>query len=133
MTKNYLLIILLLLFAWSNRDRLPTEYQFWKTNQTWIKVQNNSDKDISNVSVAVWSHQHQLGTIKRGMSQELMVTRRRDDSPVLILFRYGSEELERYVGMLNEDNQYQMVINVNYAGVVNAREATPQETGGLTK
>ncbi len=133
MTKNYLLIILLLLFAWSNRDRLPTEYQFWKNNQTWIKVQNNSDKDISNVSVSVWSNQHQLGTIKQGMTQELMVYRRRDDSPVLIRFRYGSEELERYVGMLNEDNQYQMVVSVNYAGVVTAREATPQETGGLTK
>jgi hypothetical protein len=133
MSKNYLLIILLVLFAWSNRDRLPTEYQFWKHNQAWIKVQNNSDKDIRNVSVAVWSFQHQLGTIKQGMTQELMIARRREGSPVSIRFRYGSEELERHAGMLDEDNQYQMVISVNFSGIVNARQVTPQEAEEITK
>jgi hypothetical protein len=133
MSKNYLLVILLVLFAWSSLDKLPPEYQFWKKNQTWIKVQNNSDQDLKNVSVGVWSQQHQLGTIKPGMSRELMVARRRDVSPVLLRFHYGSEELERYAGMLNEDNQYQMVINVSFAGVVTAREATPQESDEITK
>ncbi len=133
MSKNYLLILLLLLFAWSSLDRLPPEYQFWRTNQTWIKVQNNSDKELNDVSVGVWSQQHRLGAIKQGMSQELMVSRRRDVSPVLIRFRYGNEELERYAGLLNEENQYQMVINVSYAGVVTAREATPQEVDAATK
>jgi hypothetical protein len=133
MSKNYLLILLLLLFAWSNLDKLPPEYQFWKNNQTWIKVQNNSDKDLQNVSVGVWSQQHQLGTIKQNMSRELMVPRRRDVSPVLLRFRYGSEELERYAGLLNEDNQYQMMIYVSIAGVVTAREATPQEVDETTK
>ena len=133
MSKNFLLIILLLLFAWSNRDRLPTEYQFWRNNQTWIKVQNNSDKDLKDVSVGVWSQQHQLGTIKQGMTQELIVNRKRDASPVIVQFRYGSEMLERYAGILDAENQYQMVISVNYAGVVTAREATPQEVDETTK
>ncbi|HXZ25988.1 MAG TPA: hypothetical protein VEI24_07195, partial [Nitrospiria bacterium] len=63
----------------------------------------------------------------------LMVIRRRDTSPVVIRFRYGNEELERYAGMLDEENQYQMVINVTYGGVVTAREATPQEAEEATK
>jgi hypothetical protein len=133
MSKNYLLIILLLLFAWSNLDKLPPEYQFWKNNQAWIKVQNNSDKDLKNVSVGVWSRQHRLGTIKQNMSQELMVLRRRDASPVLIRFNYGNEELERYAGLLDEENNYQMVISVSIAGIVTAREAAPQEADEATK
>jgi hypothetical protein len=133
MSKNYLLILLLLLFAWSNLDKLPPEYQFWRNNQAWIKVQNSSDKELKNVSIGVWSRQHQIGTIKQGMSRDLMIFRRIDASPVLIRFRYDNEELERYAGMLNEDNQYQMVINVSYAGVVTARDATPQEADEATK
>jgi hypothetical protein len=133
MSKNFLLILLLLLFAWSSLDKLPPEYQFWRTNQTWIKVQNNSDKDLTDVSIGVWSLQHRLGMIKQNTSQQLMVLRRRDASPVVIRYRYGNEEMERYAGMLNEDNQYQMVISVSYSGVVTARDATPQEYEESTK
>jgi hypothetical protein len=35
--------------------------------------------------------------------------------------------------MLDEENQYQMVISVNFAGVVNARQVTPQEAEEITK
>ena len=58
--KEYLLVLLVLLFAWSNRDRVPAEYQFWRHNDTYVKVVNNSDQDLTDVKVVVWSAPHLL-------------------------------------------------------------------------
>lgn len=117
-TKEILLYLLLALFAWSNRDRLPPEYQFWRHNETSVKVMNNSDQDLTDVAVVVWSTSHKIGTIKKGVSYELTPRRQRDLSEVVVRFRYGNELIERYAGTLDEDDKYRMVITVNYAGVV---------------
>src|SRR5438270_238792 len=87
--KEYLLVLLVLLFAWSNRDRVPAEYQFWRHNDTYVKVVNNSDQDLTDVKVVVWSAPHLLGTIKKGKAQDLKVHRLRDVTDVVVSFRYG--------------------------------------------
>jgi hypothetical protein len=133
MSKNYLWIILLLLFGWLSLDRLPTEYQFWKDKQAWIKVQNISDKDIKDVSVRVWSQPHQLGTINQDMTRELTINRRSEISDVVLRFRYGSAVIERYVGTLGKDNHYQMEISVNDAGIVSVQEGTSQKVDATSK
>jgi len=133
MSKNYLLIILLLLFGWLSRDRLPTEYQFWKDKHAWIKVQNISEKDLKDVSVRVWSQPHQLGTINQGMTQELKVNRRSKISDVVLRFRYGSAVIEGYVGALGEDNHYQMEISVNDAGIVSVQKGTSLKVDETSK
>lgn len=120
-TTEILLYVLLVLFAWSNRDRIPPEYQFWRNNQTWVKVQNNSDQDLKEVAVVVWGSPHQLGTIKKGTSQTLKSYRRHEIAEVVVRFRYGNELIERHAGTLGEDDNYRMLITVNYAGVVVAQ------------
>ena len=132
MSKKYLLIIVLLLFAWFGRDWLPAEYQFWRENQIWITVRNISDKDINDVSVKVWSQTYELGTIIQGMTQQLKVYQRSKPSDVVLRFRYGRAVIERYVGTLGEDDHYPMVISVNNAGIVSVQEGAHQkvdETG----
>ncbi len=119
--KEYLVLALFVLFVWSNRDRVPPEYQFWRNNQAWVKVQNNSDQDLEDVAVVVWSSPHKLGTIKKGKSQEVRSYRTRDVTEVVIRFRYGNEQIERHVGTLDEFEKYQMLITVNFAGVVVAQ------------
>jgi len=120
--KETLLLLLLVLFAWSNADRLiPVEYQFWKTNQTWIRVQNNSDQDISDVVIRVWSNPHSLGNIPRGKFKDLKVHRKHDFSEVVISFKYGTDLIERHAGTLDEDANFQMTVFVNFAGVVTAQ------------
>ncbi len=121
-TTEILVYVLLVLFAWSNRDRIPPEYQFWRHNQTSITVLNSSDQDIRDVSLMVWGAPHKLGTIKKGQSQELKTHRRRDLTEVVIEFRYGNELIDRHAGTLDEDDQYLMRITVGYAGVVIVQE-----------
>ncbi|TAL10655.1 MAG: hypothetical protein EPO02_06810 [Nitrospirae bacterium] len=121
-TTEMLLYVLLVLFAWSNRDRIPPEYQFWKHNQSTVKVQNNSDQDLTDVAVVVWATPHKIGTIKKGTAYELITTRKRDDTEVVVQFRYGHELIDRYAGTLDEDDKYWMLITVNYAGVVVVQE-----------
>ena len=121
MKKEYLIFALFALFVWASRDNIPAEYQFWRQNDTQIKVENNSDQDVSNVSVVVWSVPHNLGTIGKGSAQELKIGRKRDITDVVIRFRYGNEMIERYAGPLDEEAKYRMLIIINYAGVVAVR------------
>lgn len=120
-STEILLYLLLALFVWSNRDRVPPEYQFWRNNQTWVKIQNSSDQDLGEVSVVVWGSPHKLGTIPKGGFREVRSYRKHDATEVVIRFRYGNEQVERYVGTLDEFEKYQMLITVNYAGVVIAQ------------
>ena len=53
--KLFLIAAVLGLLAWSNRDLISSDYQFWKKADTVIMVQNNSDRDIQNVGVVIWS------------------------------------------------------------------------------
>lgn len=120
--KEALLILLVVLFAWSNKDQLiPIEYQFWKQTQTWVRVQNDSDQDISDVVLRVWSKPHNLGSIPRGQFKDVRVRRHRDITEVVIGFKYVNDFIERHAGTLDEDANYQMTISVNFAGVVTAR------------
>jgi len=121
MKKEHLILALFALFVWSSLGKIPAEFQFWKQNDTQIKVENNSDQDISNVSVVVWSVPHTLGTIGKGNAQELKIGRKRDVTDVVIRFRYGNEMIERYAGPLDEEAKYRMLITINYAGVVAVR------------
>lgn len=124
MKKEYLIFALFALFVWASQDKIPAEYQFWRNNDTQIKVENNSDQDISNVSVVVWSVPHSLGTIGKGSAQELKIGRKRDVTDVVIRFRYGNEMIERFAGTLDEEDKYRMLITINYAGVVVVREGS---------
>ena len=121
-TTEILLYVLLVLFAWSNRDRIPPEYQFWRDNQTSITVINSSDQDLRDVSLMVWGAPHKLGTIRKGASQELKTHRQHDMTEVVIEFRYGNEVIDRHAGTLDEDDKYLMRITVSYAGVVVVQE-----------
>lgn len=118
MKKEYLIFALFALFVWASSDNIPAEYQFWRHNDTQIKVENNSDQDVSDVSVVVWSVPHTLGTIRKGNTQELKIGRKRDVTDVVLRFRYGNEMIERYAGPLDEASQYRMLITISYAGVV---------------
>lgn len=131
-SKEFLMFLLLALFVWSNRDRIPPEYQFWRNNQTWVKVQNNSEQDLADVVVTVWAKPHKLGTIKKGKSQELRSYRRHDVTEVVIRFRYGNEQIERHVGTLDEDDEYKMLITVNFAGVVVVQEGSDIQGAAAT-
>lgn len=116
--KEYLLAAFLLLVLWSNRDRLPVEYQFWRQNETLIQVLNRSDQDITGVGLVVWASPHTLGNILKGRGKELRVPRQRDTTEVVVRFKYGKELIERHAGTLNEENNYRMNVLVHFAGVV---------------
>jgi hypothetical protein len=132
MKKEHLIFVLFALFVWTSRDNIPAEYQFWRSNATQIKVENNSDQDISNVSVVVWSIPHSLGTIKKGNTQELKIGRKRDVTDVVLRFRYGNEMIERFAGTLDEDNQYRMLLTIGYAGVVIVRAGSDMPEAAAT-
>ena len=132
MKKEHLILVLFALFVWTSRDNIPAEYQFWRSNATQIKVENNSDQDISNVSVVVWSIPHSLGTIKKGNTQELKISRKRDVTDVVLRFRYGNEMIERFAGTLDEDNQYRMLLTIGYAGVVIVRAGSDMPEAAAT-
>ena len=124
MRKEYLILAVFVLFVWAVRDKVPPQLQFWKKYETNITVQNHSDKDLSGVTVVVWSTPHHLGTLTKGQNKNLDVPRLRDVTDVIIRFKYGEETVERLVGTLDEDTDYNMNMQVNYAGVVTAQIGT---------
>lgn len=123
--KAFVIIALLGVLAWTNRDLIPLDYQFWKKSETMIKVQNNSDQDIQNVSVVVWSAAHPLGTIPKGKSKDLKLRGSADTTEVVVRFGYGPETIERHAGTLTEKTGYRIVIAVNFAGVVTSQIGSP--------
>ena|SRR5713226_8637319 len=124
MKKEYLVYALFVLFVWASRDKIPPQFQFWKTHNTVITVQNSSGQDLSDVTVVVWSVPHSLRTIKKDRTKNLNTPRLRDTTDVVIKFKHGSEAVERLVGTLDEDSDYKMSIQVNFAGVVTAQVGT---------
>jgi hypothetical protein len=123
--KSLLILAVLGLLAWSNRDLISPDYQFWKKAETIILVQNNSDRDIQNVGVVIWSLPHVMGTISKGKSQEFKARRTADTTEVVVRFGYAGETIERHAGTLTEQTGYRMLIGVNYAGVVTAQVGPP--------
>jgi hypothetical protein len=133
MRKEYLILALLALFVWANRDNIPPGFQFWKIYNTTITVQNSSGQDISDVTVVVWSSPHPLGDIKKDSVKELKTPRLRDITDVIIKFTFASEPVERFVGTLDANSGYTMNIQVNFAGVVTAQVGTVSSEGGGDK
>ena len=119
--KFFVITALLGLLAWSNLDLIPLDYQFWKKSETTIVLQNNSDQDVQNVVVVVWSLPHQIGNIPKGKSREFKARRSGEETDVLVRFRYGSDVIDRNVGMLTPLTGYRMVLTLNYAGIVTAQ------------
>ena len=133
MRKEYLILAVFVLFVWAVRDKLPPQFQFWKKYETNITVQNHSDRDLSGVTVVVWSTPHHVGTLAKGQAKSFTTPRIRDTTDVVIRFNYGSEPVERLVGTLDEDTDYNMNIQVNYAGVVTAQIGTASTAGSGAK
>jgi len=129
MRTQYLLVALFVLFVWASRDKIPPQFQFWKTFRTMITVQNNSDHDLSDVTLVVWSAPHHLGALTRGSSKSITTPRLRDVTDVIIRFKYASDPVERLAGTLDEDTDYRMNIQVNFAGVVTAQIGTALTAG----
>ena len=109
MKKEYLIYALIALFLWFARDNIPTQFQFWKDNNTVISVQNNSGQDLSDVAVVVWSTPHSLGTIKKDTAKSFNTSRLRDTTDVFIKFKYGSETVGRLAGTLDEEDRKSVV------------------------
>ena len=133
MRKEYLILAVFVLFVWAVRDKVPPQLQFWKTFTTMITVQNNSDHDLSDVTLIVWSAPHSLGALTRGSSKSITTPRLRDVTDVIIRFKYASEPVERLAGTLDEDTDYRMNIQVNFAGVVTAQIGTASTAGSGDK
>ena len=124
MKKEYLIFAMVVLLVWVNRNNIPPRFQFWKTTDTMITVQNNSGQDLSDVTLVVWSEPHPLGTIRKDRVKNFKTPRLSDTTDVIIKFKYGPEAVERLVGALNEASDYKMNIQVNFAGVVTAQVGT---------
>src|SRR3989442_2152054 len=133
MRKEYLILAVFVLFVWAVRDKVPPQLQFWKTFTTMITVQNNADHDLSDVTLIVWSAPHSLGALTRGSSKSITTPRLRDVTDVIIRFKYASEPVERLAGTLDEDTDYRMNIQVNFAGVVTAQIGTASTAGSVDK
>ncbi|HEV8455565.1 MAG TPA: hypothetical protein VGQ24_11765 [Gemmatimonadales bacterium] len=133
MKKEYVIYALVVLLVWASRNSIPPRFQFWTTTNTMITVQNNSGQDLSDVTLVVWSEPHPLGTIKKDMAKNLKTPRLRDTTDVIIKFKYGSEPVERHVGTLEENSDYKMNIQVNFAGVVTAQFGTASAEGSDDK
>src|SRR2546423_243999 len=112
--KGFLIAVLLGLVIWSNRDRVPVEYQFWKSDDTFITVQNNSDQEIKDIVVLAWSTPYSVGNLPKGKFTDLKLKRLRDNTEVVIRFRYGPETIERHAGSLTDTSGYRMVIAINF-------------------
>jgi hypothetical protein len=123
--KFFAIAALLGLLAWSNRDQIPLDYQFWKKAEMVITVQNNSDQDIQNVGVVVESIPHPLGTIPKGKSQVLKLRRGSEVTDVVVRFAYRSETFEHHAGTLTDKTGYRMIVGVNFAGVVTSQVVSP--------
>ena len=124
MKKEYLIFAMVVLLVWVNRNNIPPRFQFWKTTDTMITVQNNSGQDLLDVTLVVWSESHPLGTIRKDRVKNFKTPRLSDTTDVIIKFKYGPEAVERLVGTLNEASDYKMNIQVNFAGVVTAQVGT---------
>ena|SRR5438094_7064700 len=133
MKREYLILALVVLFVWSNRDNIPPRFQFWKIYNTTITVQNSSGQDISDVTLVVWSAPHPLGDITKDSVKELKTPRLRDITDVIIKFTFASEPVERFVGTLDANSDYTMNIQVNFAGVVTAQVGAVSSGGGGDK
>jgi hypothetical protein len=127
--KVFAIAALLGLLAWSNRDLIPLDYQFWKRAEMVITVQNNSDQDIQNVGVVVGSAPHPLGAIPKGKSQVLKLRRGSEVTDVVVRFGYGPETIERHVATLTEKTGYRILVGVNFAGVVTSQIGAPGQEG----
>ncbi len=125
--KGYLLIVLLLLFVWASKDKLPAEYQFWKKDVATVTVQNNSGQDLQEVALVVFSAPYQVGTIKKDRDKTVTVRRLRESTEVVIRFTHGSETVERHAGTLDEEDHYKMTIIVTLGGVIVVQE-NPETT-----
>jgi len=120
--KEYLLALLVLIVVWVNKDHIvPVKYQLWSTQISNLRVYNNSDKDINDVVVHVWAKPQSLGTIKKGEARTITVPRSRDMTEVVMVFKYGNEIVDKHLGILDDESNYQMSIFVNYAGVVTSQ------------
>src|SRR2546421_9940478 len=124
MKKEYVIFALVVLLVWASRNNIPPRFQFWKTIDTMITVQNNSGQDLSDVTLVVWSEPHPLGIVKKDRAKNLKTPRLRDTTDVIIKFKYGAEPVERLAGTLDESSDYKMNIQVNFAGVVTAQVGT---------
>jgi hypothetical protein len=133
MKKEYVIFALVVLLVWASRNSIPPRFQFWTTTNTMITVQNNSGQDLSDVTLVVWSESHPLGTIRKDAAKNLNTPRLRDTTDVIIKFKYGSEPVERHVGTLEENSNYKMNIQVNFAGVVTAQVGTASAEGSDDK
>ncbi len=117
-----LLILLVVLFAWSNLDRFPPELQFWRASEAVTRVQNMSDQDISDVIVWVSSVPHQIGTLRKGVAKDVVVARRNPMLDVGISYRYGTDSIGKHAGTLDGGNRYKMKILTHFAGVMTVEE-----------
>jgi hypothetical protein len=133
MKKEYVIFALVVLLVWASRNSIPPRFQFWTTTNTMITVQNNSGQDLSDVTLVVWSESHPLGTIRKDAAKNLNTPRLRDTTDVIIKFKYGAEPVERHVGTLEENSNYKMNIQVNFAGVVTAQVGTASAEGSDDK
>ena len=124
-----LLILLLVLFAWSNLDRFPIEWQFWRAREAAIRVQNLSDQDISDVVVWVSSIPQLIGTLKKDTAKDLSIPRRNPILDVGISFRYGTNSIGQHTGTLDGGNGYKMKILTHFAGVVTVEEGPWNDRG----
>jgi hypothetical protein len=122
--RNVLILLLIGVLAWTNRDRIPTDYQFWKKPETLVTVQNNSDQEVKDVVVHAWSQPYPLGAIPKGTNKNIRRVRPRDATDVVIRFHYGSEMIERHAGTLADTSGQRLVISLNYAGVVTSQVET---------
>jgi hypothetical protein len=130
MKKEYLIFALVVFLVWGSRNSIPPRFQFWTTTDTMITVQNNSGQDLSDVTLVVWSVPHPLGTLGKDVIKDFKTPRLRDTTDVIIKFKYGSEPVERHIGILDEDTDYKMNIQVNFAGVVTAQFGSASSGGG---
>lgn len=131
MKKEYLLVVVSVLLVWSVKDRLPSEYQFWKRDVTVVTIQNHSSQDLQDVALVVFSTPYQVGTIKKDTDKTVSARRIRESTEVVIRFVYGSEVVERHVGTLGEARDHQMTIIVTLGGavVVQDHAETPEGNG----
>ena len=122
--RNIVIMLLIGVLAWTNRDRIPTDYQFWKKPETLVTVQNNSDQEVKDVVVRAWSHSYPVGAIPKGTNRNIRGVRPADATDVVIRFHYGSEMIERHAGTLPDTSGQRLVISLNYAGVVTSQVET---------
>src|SRR2546426_12813036 len=96
MKKEYLIFVLVVFLVWVSRNSIPPRFQFWTTTDTHITVQNNSGKDLSDVTLVVWSETHPLGTISKNATKNLKTPRLRDTTDVIIKFKSESAPVDRH-------------------------------------